>query len=192
MSTPTNLARVIAGKEIPPAGTWVIDPTHSEVHFTVRHMAISKVRGRFQDFSGTIHIADQPEESSVEVTIQAASIDTGDEQRDSHLRSAEFLDVEHYPEIIYRSTAVSPSGGRWEVFGNLTIRDASRRVTLEVEFCGMTIDPWGNTRAGFLAMTEINREDFHITWNQALQTGGFVVGKGVKIELDIEAVLQTP
>jgi polyisoprenoid-binding protein YceI len=187
----TAQTRTVQSREVPAAGTWVIDPTHSTVQFIARHMMISKVRGRFGEFSGTITMAEVPEESFVDVVIMAASIDTGDEDRDRHLRSAEFLDVERFPELRYRSTAVEAAGeDRWAVTGELTIRDVTRPVTLSVEFCGAAVDPWGNTRAGFLATTEINREDFHISWNQALETGGFLVGKGVKIELDVEAVRQ--
>jgi polyisoprenoid-binding protein YceI len=192
MATETKLTRIVEGREIPPPGRWTIDTSHSEVHFTVRHMTISKVRGRFRLFSGMLVIAEVPEASSVDVTIEAASIDTGDEQRDAHLRSAEFLDVERYPHITFRSTSVGPGDrDRWDVIGDLTIRDVTRTVMLAVEFCGVTPDPWGNIRAGFVGTTEIDREDFDITWNQMLEAGGFVVGKGVKVELDIEAVLQT-
>jgi polyisoprenoid-binding protein YceI len=135
-------------------------------------------------------IAEVPEDSKVEVTIRAASIDTGDATRDEHLRSPDFLDVERYPEITYRSTKVRPGkDDKWDVDGELTIRGITREVALSVEFCGVHPDPWGNVRAGFLATSEINRDDFDITWNQALETGGFVVGKGVKVEIDAEAVL---
>ncbi|MEY2420340.1 MAG: hypothetical protein QOI95_407 [Acidimicrobiaceae bacterium] len=183
--------RTVQSREVPAAGTWVIDPTHSTVQFTARHMMISKVRGHFREFSGTITMAEVPEESFVDVVIMAASIDTGDQERDRHLRSPEFLDVERYPEIRYRSTTVQAAGeDHWAVTGELTIRDITRPVTLDVEFCGAAVDPWGNTRAGFLATSEINREDFHITWNQALEAGGFLIGKDVKIELDVEAVRQ--
>jgi polyisoprenoid-binding protein YceI len=152
-------------------------------------MMIARTRGRFREFSGTIHIAQAPEQSSVQVAIVAASIDTGDPQRDAHLRSPEFLDVERFPELRFRSTGVRPAAGnRWQVSGDLTIRDVTRPVTLEVEFCGVATDPWGNLRAAFLASTEIDRDDFDVSWNQTLEGGGFLVGKGVRIELDIEAV----
>jgi polyisoprenoid-binding protein YceI len=187
----TAETRTVEARELPPVGRWVIDPSHSDVQFIARHMMVSRVRGHFREFSGVINIAEVPEESWVEVTIAAASIDTGDEERDRHLRSPEFLDVERFPELRYRSTSVRAVGDdRWEVTGDLTIRDVTRPVTLDVEFCGVAVDPWDNVRAGFLGSTEINREDFDITWNQALETGGFLVGKGVKVELDVEAVLQ--
>jgi polyisoprenoid-binding protein YceI len=185
-------SRTVAGREVPPPGQWAIDPVHSHVDFVVRHMMISKVRGRFREFSGVIHIDEIPEKSWVEATITAASIDTGDEERDRHLRSAEFLDVEHHREITFRSATIRAADeDHWKLTGDLTIRGVTRPVTLLVEYCGTAVDPWGNTRAAFLASGEINREDFAITWNQALEAGGFLVGKGVKIEVDVEAVLQT-
>jgi polyisoprenoid-binding protein YceI len=191
MATNVATSRTVAGHEVPPAGRWAIDPAHSHIDFVVRHMMISKVRGRFREFSGDIRIDEVPERSSVEATIQAASIDTGDEERDRHLRSAEFLDVEHHPEIRFRSVSLRAAGqDHWKLTGELTVRGVTRPVTLLVEYCGTAVDPWGNTRAAFLASGEINREDFAITWNQALEAGGFLVGKGVKIEADVEAVLQ--
>jgi polyisoprenoid-binding protein YceI len=191
MAVNTAETRVVEGRQIPPPGTWLIDPTHSDIQFTARHMMISKARGHFRSFSGTIHIDEVPENSFVAATIEAASIDTGDEDRDRHLRSPDFLDVERFPEIKFRSTSVRPGrGDRWDVTGDLTIRDVTRPVTLEVEYCGAQVDPWGNTRAGFLGATEINRDEFDITWNQMLETGGFVLGKGVKIDVDVEAVLE--
>jgi polyisoprenoid-binding protein YceI len=169
----------------------VIDPSHSSIQFIARHMMIAKTRGSFRSFSGTINIDEQPERSWVEVTIEAASIDTGDQTRDAHLRSADFLDVEHHPEIRFRSTSVRPGRNeRWVVTGDLSVRGIVRPVDVEVEFCGVAVDPWSNLRAAFLATTEINRDEFDITWNQALETGGFLVGKGVKIEADVEAVRQ--
>jgi polyisoprenoid-binding protein YceI len=186
----TAPTRTVRGHEVPPPGRWSIDPAHSELQFIARHMMIAKVRGRFREFSGTLNIAEVPEQSWVEVTIKAASIDTGDQQRDAHLRSPDFLDVERYPELRFRSTSVREGDGdRWQVTGDLTIRDVTRPVTLDVEYCGAATDPWGKLRAGFLASTEIDREEFDITWNQALESGGFLVGRGVRIEADIEAVL---
>ena len=180
---------MVEGREIPLPGRWVLDPVHSQVQFVARHMMVSKVRGFFRELEGTLDIDEAPELSRVEVTIQAASIDTGDATRDEHLRSPDFLDVQRYPEITYRSVRVQlGDGGKWHVAGLLTIRDVTQPVPLTVEFCGVNRDPWGKIRAGFLATTEINRDDFDITWNQALETGGFLVGKGVKIEIDAEAV----
>ena len=189
ISTETTHIRVVEGREIPLPGRWALDPVHSQIQFIARHMMVSKVRGFFREFSGTLLIAEVPEDSQVQVTINAVSIDTGDETRDQHLRAPDFLDVEHYPEITYRSSQVRPGeGDKWDVDGLLTIRGVTRDVHLSVEFCGVNPDPWGKIRAGFLATTEINREDFDITWNQALETGGFVIGKGVKIEIDAEAI----
>jgi polyisoprenoid-binding protein YceI len=191
MATNTATARKVQGREVPPPGRWAIDPSHSAVQFVARHMMISKVRGHFREFSGTVHIDEVPERSWVEATINAASIDTGDADRDAHLRAADFLDVERFPEIRYRSTSVRAAGEKWEVTGDLTLRDVTRPAPLVVEFCGVASDPWGNMRAGFLGTTEINREDFSVTWNQVLESGGFLVGKGVKIEVDVEAVLES-
>lgn len=189
MGTETAHIRVVEGRDVPPPGRWDIDPAHSSVAFVVRHMMISKVRGRYREIAGLLVVAEVPERSSVEVTIQAASIDTGDDERDRHLRSADFLDVERYPEVTYRSTGVRPTASdRWEVPGDLTVRGVTRQVTLDVEFEGATVDPWQNLRAGFLAMTEIDREQFDVTWNQVLETGGFLVGKGIRVEADVEAV----
>ena len=191
MGTETAQVRVVDGRELPPVGRWTIDATHSDVQFVARHMMIAKVRGHFREFEGWIDVAERPEDSRVEVVIAAASIDTGDPTRDAHLRSPDFLDVERYPNITYRSTAVRPAeGDRWRVEGDLTIRDVTRSVALDLEFEGVALDPWGNLRAGFVATGDIDREEFAVTWNQALETGGFLVGKGIRVELDIEAVLQ--
>ncbi len=191
MDVKTAGTRIVDGREVPPSGTWKIDPSHSEIQFFVRHMMIAKVRGRFREFEGTIHISERPEDSRVEVVIEAASIDTRDRTRDEHLRSADFLDVERYPELRFASTSVRPGDkDRWQVTGDLTVRDVTRPVVLDVEYDGAMVDPWDNLRAGFLATTEIDRENFDITWNQALEAGGFLVGKGVRIEIDIEAIRQ--
>ena len=181
--------RIVDGREAPPAGTWQIDPSHSEIQFSVRHMMISKVRGRFREFAGTIEIGERPEDSRVDVVIEAASIDTRDRTRDEHLRSADFLDVERFPEVRFTSTSAGPGEkDRWDVTGDLTVRDVTRPVVLHVEFSGGTVDPWGNLRAGFLADAEIDREEFDITWNHALEAGGFLVGRGVRVEIDVEAI----
>jgi polyisoprenoid-binding protein YceI len=152
---------------------------------------ISRVRGRFREFMATIEIAEDPEQSSVVAAINAESVDTGDPDRDRHLRSREFLDVEHYPEITFRSMSVSAVDDRWHVVGDLTIRNVTKPIAIDVEHCGVATDPWGNLRAGFLGSTEINREEFAVTWNQVLESGGFVVGKGVKVEIDVEAVYKS-
>jgi polyisoprenoid-binding protein YceI len=192
MSTSTPQAASTERRELPAPGKWSIDPTHSRIQFAARHMMISRVRGHFSSFSGTIEIAPDPTQSSVEAVIQAASIDTGDKTRDSHVRSADFLDVQEYPEIRFRSTAVRPSGDSWEVDGDLTVKNLVRPVTLRVDYTGTATDPWGGKRAGFEATTVINREDFGVMWNQVLEAGELVVGKEIKVELDIEAVLEDP
>jgi polyisoprenoid-binding protein YceI len=191
MDVKVQVTRVVDGREIPPPGTWIIDPSHSQVEFSVRHMMISKVRGRFREFDGTIVVAERPEDSRVEVFIEAASIDTRDATRDEHLRSADFLDVEHHPEITFRSTSLRPGNvGHWDMTGDLTLRDVTRQVLLDVEFSGATVDPWGNMRCGFDASTRIDRDEFGITWNQVLEAGGFLVGKEILVEIDVEAVYQ--
>ncbi len=172
-----------------PAGTWTIDPSHSSIEFVARHLMVTKVRGQFQTFRGTITASEQPEQSSVEVEIEAASIDTREPQRDQHLRSPDFLDAASYPNLTFRSTSVRPGReDHWIVTGDLTIRGVTRRVELDVEFAGVVDDPWGNQRAGFSAVTEIDRNEFGATWNVALETGGVVVGKKVRVELEIEAI----
>ena len=192
MDVKTAWTRIVDDRELPLPGTWKIDPSHSEIQFFVRHMMIAKVRGRFREFEGTILIGERPEDSRVDVVIEAASIDTRDRTRDEHLRSADFLDVERYPELRFASTSVRPGEkDRWQMTGYLTVRGVTRAVVLDFEYDGAMVDPWGNLRAGFLATTEIDRENFDITWNQALEAGGLLVGKGVRIEIDVEAIRQT-
>lgn len=182
-------SRTLDGVEIPAPGTWEIDPAHTLVGFTVRHLMVAKVKGRFGAFAGTIRVGDEPDGSTVEVTIDAASIDTREEKRDAHLRSPDFLDVERHPTLRFVGTELERTGERtFRLPGELTIRGVTRPVVLDVEYQGLTADPWGNTRAVFSATTEIDREGFGLTWNQALETGGVLVGKQVKIELEIEAV----
>jgi polyisoprenoid-binding protein YceI len=172
---------------LPAAGTWAIDPAHSTVEAAVRHLMVSRVRGRFQTFSGTVTVGEDVADSSIDVTIDAASIDTGTPDRDGHLRSPDFLDVEQYPTITFRSERVEPDGGdRWRVPGTLTLRGVSQPVTLDVEFLGVQTDPWGNEKAGFEASAEIDREAFGITWNQGLEAGGVLVGRTVRVDLAIQ------
>ena len=165
-----------------------IDRSHSEVAFQVRHL-LSKVRGRFSDYSGTIQFdPSSPEQSRVEVTIQAASIDTAEPQRDAHLRSADFFEVDTYPTLTFTSTAITPRGGeRYDVGGDLTIHGVTRQVTLPASFLGAAKDPWGNEKFVFEAEVTLNRKDFGLHWNAALETGGFLVGDEVKVELSIQA-----
>lgn len=176
---------------LPSTGTWEIDPSHSTVQFGVRHMMVAKVRGRFGTFNGTVSIGDDPLASFVTASIEAASIDTGDAKRDEHLRSGDFLDVERFPTLEFASRAIRDNGdGTYAVQGDLTIHGTTRPVELDLEYLGVSPDPWGGTRAGFEAKTEISRKDFGLEWNVALEAGGFLVGDKVQIELGIEAVAQ--
>ena len=171
------------------AGTWTLDPSHSEVQFSVRHMMISKVRGTFGVKSATLTAPENPLEATVEATVDVASIDTKDEGRDNHLRSADFFDVETYPTMEFRSTGVRIENGDFLVDGDLTIKGITKSVTFDFDFGGFGTDPWGNYKAGATAKTVINREDFGLTWNAALETGGVLVGKDVTIELDLQGSL---
>jgi polyisoprenoid-binding protein YceI len=185
-----SVATEHVGVELPQAGTWTFDGSHTTVGFTARHLMVSKVRGSFTSFSGGIEIAPTPEESWVEVTIDAASIDTREPQRDAHLRSGDFLDVEHHPSLHFRSTEVVPTGpSTGKVRGDLTVRGVTRPVELDVEFLGVVKDPWGGQRFGVVATGEIDREDFGLTWNMALEAGGVLVGKRVQLQIEAEAVL---
>jgi len=169
---------------------WTLDNAHSAADFTVRHMMVTNVRGSFGELTGTINFDPaNPGDSSVEALIQVASIDTGVEDRDNHLRSPDFFEVEKYPTITFKSSGVQVvDSTHAKVTGDLTIRDVTRPVTLDVEFLGQAASPFGDQRAGFEASTTINREDFGLIWNQALEAGGVLVGQNVKIYLDIQAV----
>jgi polyisoprenoid-binding protein YceI len=187
----TPITRIVEGTEVPAPGVYALDPSHSHVGFSVRHLMVSKTKGRFAEVNGAVHIADDPLESFVEVEIPVASIDTRDETRDGHLRSADFFDAENHPTLHYRSSKVTPAGDdRWIVDGELTVRGVTQPVPLEVSFEGGAKDPWGNSRIGFTARAEIDREAFGLTWNQTLETGGVLVGKQIRIEIDAEAVQQ--
>jgi polyisoprenoid-binding protein YceI len=170
--------------------TWNYDPVHSDIGFSVRHLMISKVRGHFKKWSGTLAVDESNlPASKVSVEIDAASLDTNEEQRDNHLRSADFLDVANYPAIQFESTGVQKTGdSELKVTGNLTIRGVTKPVVLDVEYLGRTKDPWGGERAGFTAQTAIDRKDYGLTWNMALEAGGIMVGDKVEINLEIEAV----
>ncbi|HUJ04810.1 MAG TPA: YceI family protein [Streptosporangiaceae bacterium] len=172
------------------AGTWTIDPVHSEVGFSVRHMMVSKVRGKFTRFSGEIVTADDVLSSAVKAEIDLSSIDTGAPQRDGHLQSADFFDIEHHPLMTYTSTGIRRDGEDYVLEGNLTLRGVTKAVPLALELNGFGPDAYGGTRAGFTATGEINRQDFGVSWNAAMETGGVVVADKVAIHLEIEAVLQ--
>lgn len=172
--------------------TWVIDASHSSVEFTARHMMISKVRGRFQSFTGSVEFDEQtPANSAVNVEIDVASLDTRDEKRDGHLKSPDFLDVANYPTMSFvskRIEVVDDSHGR--IHGDLTIRGVTREVVLETEYNGQALAPWGATSAGFTASAKVNRKDWGLGWNVALETGGVLVGEEIAIDIELEIVKQ--
>jgi polyisoprenoid-binding protein YceI len=170
------------------AATWTIDPIHSEVGFSVRHMMVSKVRGRFDKFSGQLVTAADPTRSSVTAEIDLASINTGQEQRDNHIRSADFFEVETYPTMTYKSTGVRVEDGEYILDGDLTLKGVTRNVPLRLELNGFGPDAYGGTRAGFTATGEINRSDFGVSFNAPLANGGVVVAEKVSLHLEIEAV----
>jgi polyisoprenoid-binding protein YceI len=169
---------------------WNLDTIHSGINFTVRHMVVSKVRGRFAKFNGTVALDEGDfTRSSVEATIDASSIDTGTTQRDDHLKSADFFDVERFPEIRFLSTRIEKvSGDRYRLTGELTIHGVTRSIALETEYGGRGKDPWGNERVGFTAKGAIDRKDFGLVWNQALETGGVLVSDRVELELEVQVV----
>jgi len=173
------------------AGTWTIDPVHSEVGFTARHMMVSKVRGRFRAFSGQLVTGASPLDSSVTAEIDLSSIDTGNEQRDAHIKSADFFEVETYPVMTYRSTGIRADGDVYILDGKLTLKGVTKDVSLALELNGFGPDPYGGTRAGFTAIGEINRRDFGVNFTAVMETGGAVVSDKISIQLEIEAVLQS-
>lgn len=189
MPTVTSPTRTVRGHVLPAPGTWEIDPGHADVSFVGRHFMVTKVRGRFTGVTGAVVIAEDIEDSRVEVTIDMASVASGNPTRDDHLRSAELFDVERFPQATFRSTKVVWNGDRGTVLGDLTIHGVTRAVPLEVAFEGHARDPWGGDRAVFSARTRVNREDFGVTWNVALEAGGVLVSKEVQIEIDLETVL---
>ena len=171
------------------AGKWSIDPVHSEVGFSVRHMMVSKVRGRFTEFSGELVTGERPEDSSVTAEISLSSINTGQEQRDAHIRSADFFEVETFPTMTYRSTGVRVEDGYFVIDGDLTLKGVTKNVPLRLELNGFGPDAYGGTRAGFTATAEINRRDFNVNFSAPMQNGGAVVADKIQIHLEIEAVL---
>jgi polyisoprenoid-binding protein YceI len=174
--------------------TWTIDPAHSSIEFAVRHMMFTKIRGRFKEFSGTISCLDEsnPTKAKVEATIDVASIDTGDANRDAHLRSAEFLDVEHYPSITFTSKRIDKKAeDQFNMVGDLTIRGITREITLDTTYNGRGTNPWGKEVAGFSASSTLNRRDFGLTWNVALETGGMLVGDNLEVDIEVEAVKES-
>ncbi|MGD0882070.1 MAG: YceI family protein [Acidimicrobiales bacterium] len=189
--SPAVTSRIVDGVEYPAVGTYPIDVSHSRLGFAVRHMAVSKVRGHFTEFAGTLELAENPVDSSISVTIQAGSVDTNDENRDNHLRTNDFFDAENHPTWTFTSTAIRPiSASEWNVDGDLTIRGVTKSVTLDATLEGVVKDPYGNHRVGFSATTSIEREDFGVSFNGVMEAGGVVVGKKVDIDIEVEAVLQ--
>jgi polyisoprenoid-binding protein YceI len=175
--------------DLPEPGTWTIDPGHTTIGAIARHLMFTKVRGHFGSFQGAIHVDRTIEDSWAELEIDAASIDTGNADRDAHLKSADFLDVERFPKLTFRSTAVERTGGNTlRVTGDLTIRDRTQSVDLDVSYEGLMPDPWGGTRAGFELSGTIDREAFGMTWNVALETGGVLVSREIEIEAEVQAV----
>jgi polyisoprenoid-binding protein YceI len=180
--------------EVGKGTVWEIDPKHTLVEFSVRHMMFTTVKGRFTGVSGTIHCVDEadPSQAQVEAEIDAASISTGDEQRDAHLRSADFLDTENYPTISFKSTRVEARNTEeLRVVGKLTVHGTTREVTLEATFNGRGKNPWGQEVAGFSAQTTINRKEFGLTWNAALESGGLLVGDKLEILIEVQAIRQS-
>ena len=172
--------------------TWNIDASHTQIEFSVRHMMIAKVRGQFEQFEGQIHLnAENPAESWAEGTVDVNSLNTKESQRDDHLRSADFFDVENYPKMSFRSSRIESLGAKqYKVYGDLTIKDVTREVVFNIADEGKAQDPWGNKRWGLSANTKINRKDFGLTWNVALETGGWLVGDEITISAEVELVYQ--
>jgi polyisoprenoid-binding protein YceI len=183
-------SRVVDGRVVPEVGVWEIDPSHQAFEFVARHL-MAKVRGRFPGVTGAATIAERPQDSTLEIEIDANTIDTKDETRDAHMRSDDFFGVEEHPKITFRSTGVRPGEGEneWKVDGDLTIRGNTRPVTVDVEFLGSGLDPWGNKRIGFSgAVPEVDREQWGLVWNSPLETGGFLLGKNVRLEIEAELI----
>jgi polyisoprenoid-binding protein YceI len=172
-------------------GMWTLDMSHSEIGFTVRHAGISKVRGRFTDAAAEAHIGDSLLDSSLHATVKTASFESGDANRDAHVKGPDFFDVETFPEMTFRATSAEGSGEDYTLTGDLTIRGITKPVELEVEFTGVAVDPFGATRAGFSAEAEISRKEFGLTWNAALETGGLLVSDKVKINVEAALVKQS-
>ena len=184
------VTRVVAGSELPAPGRWQIDPGHTELAFIGRHFMLTKVRGRFTGLTGVIEVAELPADSTAEVTIDMTSVESGNEARDQHLRSADFFDVERHPTATFSARASGWRGTRGVLAGELTLRGVTRPVTLQAAYLGHAADPWGGHRAVFTAASTIDREDWGLTWNLPLAGGGLVVSNQIRIEIELEAVLQ--
>ena len=184
------VTRVAGDAELPAAGRWQIDPGHAELAFVGRHFMLTKVRGRFTGLSGVIKVAEEPGDTTVEVTIEMASVESGSQARDDHLRSADFFDVVRHPQATFSGHAAGWHGTRGLLTGDLTIRGITRPVTLQAEYLGYAADPWGGHRAVFSAAGTVDREDWDLTWNLPLDGGGLLVSKEIRIEIELEAVLE--
>ena len=188
MTTATHsLTRTVEGKVVPVVGEWQIDPAHTSVEFIGRHLMITKVRGSFPDVSGSITISEDPLESGVNVVIETGTVSTGAPDRDTHLVSPDFFDVESHPQLTFVSTAIRANGDAWILDGDLTIKGVTKPVSMDFEFIGLVDDPWGNSKAAFSASTEIMREDWGLSWNVALEAGGVLVSKKITIEIEVQA-----
>jgi polyisoprenoid-binding protein YceI len=188
--TATPGVRVVNGRPVPEPGTWEIDPSHQSFEFVARHL-MAKVRGKFAGVSGAATVAEWPEDSTLEIEIDTTTVDTGDANRDGHLRSNDFFGSEDHPTISFRSTGIRLGDGdtHWKVDGDLTIRGVTRPVTVDLEFLGGAIDPWGNQRIGFSGVVpQVNREDWGLTWNAPLETGGFLLSRSVRLEIEAELI----
>jgi polyisoprenoid-binding protein YceI len=172
---------------LPETGTWNLDPAHSSIEFVSRHLMVTKVRGGFGNFSGTIEVAENPTESVIDIEVDMASVVTGSADRDGHLKSADFFDVENHPQMRFVSDSIVDKGDGYQVTGNLTVRGVTNPLTLDVDYLGVMNDPWGNAKAAFSASGEINREDWGLTWNAPLEAGGVLVSKTAKIEIEVQA-----
>jgi polyisoprenoid-binding protein YceI len=192
MEASMSATQTIGGVELPASGVWTIDPGHAEVGFVGRHFGLTKIRGRFTGVDGTVHIAADPTQSAIEVTIGMASVESGSSDRDDHLRSADFFDVDDHPTARFRSTAVTIDGTRGTVTGDLTVKGVTRPVVLAVEYIGYARDPWDNDRAVFSATATVDREDWGLTWNMVLDSGGLLVSKQIQLEIEVELIRHGP
>ena len=183
--------RVVDGVQLPAPGTYLLDPTHTRIGFIARHLMVTKVRGDFADFDGSITIDEDPAKSTAQASMRAISIGTGTADRDGHLRSGDFLEAEKYPELTFANArVVAQKGAKFRVLGDLTIKGVTKEVELQVELDGVVTDPFGNEKLAVTSHTEINREDFGMTWNAALETGGVLVSQKITIEIEAQAVRQ--
>ncbi|MFV1999015.1 MAG: YceI family protein [Acidimicrobiia bacterium] len=188
MSVQTHsLTRTVDGATVPGVGRWDIDPAHTSAEFVGRHLMVTKVRGGFGGVAGFIEVAEDLRDSKVEIVIETASVSTGAEDRDAHIKSEDFFNVEVFPEMRFTSTDVQPNGDSWKLIGDLTIKDVTKPVVLDFEFLGIIDDPWGNPKAAFSATAEVFREDWGLNWNVALDAGGVLVSKKITIEIEVQA-----